>query len=306
MCSDCFGRFTHLFIPHDVSGLLDNFNPGRKGLSRQPSITTYGQQQEAFQPESYNSYASIEGTGNPTDVYCVGCQKYGHHSNNCFDSYRCQACYGYHLKGVPCPSKNIGGDIQRNRGQDSSDSVAAPRGGEGDGDTTSNGAPYTLPTAYKSLTTPAKYPPPSHAPQPQQYTRQAEGHVTHTVTHTVTEVGSILLRTPPYPFPRIKLKYILQEVLHDRDRETDDRPWFQLMKRRRSSVIETVDRGKSAPSSFDYNDDDYPPEHYGELVKTDDAATPQRRSVHPKEYSVPNKYANFRSGLDILLDSEKQ
>lgn len=103
--------------------------------------------------------------------------------------------------------------------------------------------------------------------------------------------------------------------------EADDRPWFQIMKRRRSATA-TVGSNQNIDTVFDYSDDyginDQYNDNYSNISKNDisvfpNAVTPQlsmSSSLNPS--SLPSKSASasmacdgFRSGLEILLNGEK-
>lgn len=98
----------------------------------------------------------------------------------------------------------------------------------------------------------------------------------------------------------------------------DDRPWFHLMKRRRS-VTETVNRNNDGVSAFEYSDDYrqgglQSSEEYGNYPHPalENAVTPikqtgESRASNSREVSshLSKSHSGFRSGLDILLDSER-
>lgn len=107
-----------------------------------------------------------------------------------------------------------------------------------------------------------------------------------------------------------------------RDQEIDDRPWFQVTKRRKS-VIDTVNQEKNlntlesnrdsnndnigrmqsgTPFTYRLGDDDqrsrYNNEgHYNALTAT-------KRDVPDVDAASPRQQGSFRSGLQLLIESE--
>lgn len=134
-------------------------------------------------------------------VRCHGCHRYGHFVMDCDACYKCSRCGKHHLNGNPCPSNTFVGDAGKSVLRSASRSVE-----RGDKDShreypvsqehhTSaridddlnlyDRFPYHIPDGV-SITAP-------HNSQTTLRSRQIDGHVTHTVTHTVIEVCSQFL-----------------------------------------------------------------------------------------------------------------
>jgi hypothetical protein len=85
----------------------------------------------------------------------------------------------------------------------------------------------------------------------------------------------------------------------------DDRPWFQLTTKKRRLITETVGpvgQNGQAESSFDYSDDVIP-------IDSGLNSISKLNRGKDKYTSLPvgaQDSSSFRSGLDLLLDSEKK
>jgi hypothetical protein len=136
-------------------------------------------------------------------IRCHGCHLYGHFVMDCDACYKCNRCGKHHLNGNPCPSNTFVGNAGKSDLRSPSSSIE--RGDKDshrehpvsqerhqlariEDDFSNNEGP---PNPYDRF--------PYHipdgdldtAPQSAQITmrsRQIDGHVTHTVTHTVIEV----------------------------------------------------------------------------------------------------------------------
>lgn len=107
-----------------------------------------------------------------------------------------------------------------------------------------------------------------------------------------------------------------------RDQEIDDRPWFQVTKRRKS-VIDTVNQENNL-NTLESNKDSH--NDYIERIQSgtpftcrlgdDDqrsrynneghynALTAPKRDVHDVDAAPPRPQGSFRSGLQLLIESE--
>lgn len=95
------------------------------------------------------------------------------------------------------------------------------------------------------------------------------------------------------------------------EKERDDRPWFQVMKRRRSATA-TVSSNQNADTVFDYSDDYSINDAYNDNYSNSNypsSAGKHEVSIFPvtaPQASSTSSYEGFRSGLEILLDSENK
>ena len=140
------------------------------------------------------------------DIRCHGCHKYGHFVMDCPNCYKCGLCNKHHLNGSPCSSKTT---------SSSSSSANYEERGISTPSRETNQSPSSFPTPgpskknYEAIQGSyglSTYPPPAmsavvtprrplmsqhHMQQQQQYSVPGEGHVTHTVTRTITEVSTL-------------------------------------------------------------------------------------------------------------------
>ena len=95
----------------------------------------------------------------------------------------------------------------------------------------------------------------------------------------------------------------------------DERPWFQMMKRKRS-VTETSNQNnfRNTENMFDYDGDHSTPMIQGrsypvienQVGGSGNMGRGQNTGVANQENSMtPKGYPTFRSGLQLLLDAEK-
>jgi hypothetical protein len=170
------------------------------------NITTAGRtlpRNGTRQTESLPSYSHVPVLADEIQSYesgirCHGCHLYGHFVMDCDACYKCNRCGKHHLNGNPCPSNTFIGNAGKSNLRSPSNSIE--RGDKEihrehlvsqerhklarieDNFSNYEGPPnpYHIPDGV--LVTP---------PQSTQITmrsRQIDGHVTHTVTHTVIEV----------------------------------------------------------------------------------------------------------------------
>lgn len=162
-------------------------------------------QKESFPANSHVPVLINETQSYESGIRCHGCHRYGHFVIDCKDCYKCNRCGKHHLNGNPCSSNAFIGDAGKSDLFSPSGSVdGGDRGGRRgnpvaeerhpfasiDGDYKNNEGPanpyscfpYHIPDGV-SATAPHNF-------QTEMHSRQIDGHVTHTVTHTVIEVCS--------------------------------------------------------------------------------------------------------------------
>lgn len=190
--------------PHDVTDILNTDATDEFQSRARPA---YGAGIESIYSPTNQAVQHPEPVA-VAEVRCHGCHKYGHFFMDCPNCYKCGLCNKHHLNGSPCSSKALSSSPssanydERGLGAPFKEINKSPSSFPTPGPTTksyeaiqgSYGSFSYPPPATSAVVTPRRPLMSQHHLQQQQYSIPGDGHVTHTVTRTITEV-SILHHT---------------------------------------------------------------------------------------------------------------